>query len=59
MTTCACGKRAKDCAVRLMTKFVGDEDVGVDWNDDFGPLIGVQRGFKTKEKWWAKSGGIR
>ena len=68
-TTCACGSKAKDCALNLMAEFVdgrlptstiplsqrpdtsspGDKRphrVGV----DLGPLIGAQRGFRTREK---------
>jgi uncharacterized protein len=33
-----------------MTKFVGGEDVGMDWSADLGPLVGVKRGFKTRER---------
>lgn len=33
-----------------MSKFVGGEDVRVDWNDDFGPLVDVKRGFETRER---------
>jgi hypothetical protein len=35
--------------VGSMTKFVGGEDVGMDWSADLGPL-GVKRGFKTRER---------
>jgi hypothetical protein len=28
-------------------KFVGGEDIGMDWSADLGPLVGVKRGFGT------------
>ena len=69
-TTCACGSKAKDCALNLMADFVDghlptptapplqqlDEPSGVDQSQrprpriDLGPLIGTQRGFRTREK---------
>lgn len=93
-TTCACGAKAKDCALTKMAEFVdgqmpptpspsppsiviGDEQ-HVETVDserhkarksaegsskrkenrvDFGPLVGVQRGFKTRER-MPNSGGL-
>jgi len=66
-TTCACGSKAKDCALNLMAEFVdgrlptstiplsqrpdtsspGDKRTH---RVDLGPLIGAQRGFRTREK---------
>ena len=66
-TTCACGSKAKDCALNLMAEFVdgclptstvplsqrpdpsstGDKG---SHSVDLGPLIGTQRGFRTREK---------
>jgi hypothetical protein len=63
-TTCACGSKAKDCALNLMADFVDghlptstpsqrpDDSSGVDKRPhrvDLGPLIGAQRGFRTCE----------
>jgi len=66
-TTCACGSKAKDCALNLMAEFVDgrlptptvpmsrppDDSSGVDKRPlkiDLGPLVGAQRGFRTREK---------
>jgi hypothetical protein len=83
-TTCACGARAKDCALSAMARFVDGEftnkppsaaattsrDVGMDATGaagteadgvnargkgkrgriDLGPLVGVKRGFGTRER---------
>ena len=66
-TTCACGSKAKDCALNLMADFVDgrlptssaplsqrtDALNGGDQRPsrmDLGPLIGAQRGFRTREK---------
>jgi hypothetical protein len=66
-TTCACGSKAKDCALNLMAEFVDgrlptssaplsqrpDALNGGDKRPprvDLGPLIGAQRGFRTREK---------
>jgi hypothetical protein len=42
-------EEAKDCAVRLISKFVQGEDVGTGWDGDLGPLAGVERRFKARE----------
>ena len=61
-TTCACGSKAKDCALNLMAEFVDgrlpvpapppferpNEPSGP--RVDLGPLVGAQRGFHTREK---------
>ena len=61
-TTCACGSKAKDCALNLMAEFVDgrlpvpapppfqrpNEPSGS--RVDLGPLVGAQRGFHTREK---------
>ncbi|KAI0054838.1 hypothetical protein BV25DRAFT_376853 [Artomyces pyxidatus] len=68
-TTCACGAKAKDCALNLMAAFVDGQlpvtptassPSASDANHtdgehgskkvDLGPLIGVQRGFRAREK---------
>jgi uncharacterized protein len=66
-TTCACGSKAKDCALNLMAEFVDgrlptsstplsqrpDAMNGGDKRPpriDLGPLIGAERGFRTREK---------
>ena len=66
-TTCACGSKAKDCALNLMAEFVdgrlptstiplsqrSDTSSGGEKRPhgvDLGPLIGAQRGFRTREK---------
>ncbi|KAF5347350.1 hypothetical protein D9756_010001 [Leucocoprinus leucothites] len=64
-TTCACGSKAKDCALNQMAAFV---DAGAVHSDsplspsltallplpgeklDLGPLVGKQRGFRTRER---------
>ena len=67
-TTCACGAKAKDCALTLMAAFVDGEVpdphalLPSSTNDmspngarlprakvDIGPLVGVERGFRTRE----------
>jgi len=48
-TTCACGSKTKDCALTQMAAFV-DGEAGPSKGVDLGPLVGVQRGFKTREK---------
>jgi hypothetical protein len=46
-TTCACGAKARDCALTQMAAFVdGEAPTPV----DLGPLVGVERGFMTQEK---------
>ncbi|KAI0262820.1 hypothetical protein BC834DRAFT_971881 [Gloeopeniophorella convolvens] len=66
-TTCACGSKAKDCALTLMAEFVdgrlpapaaasspqASEPSGAEHlppTVNLGPLVGVQRGFRTREK---------
>ncbi|KAF8261831.1 hypothetical protein EI94DRAFT_1745057, partial [Lactarius quietus] len=65
-TTCACGSKAKDDALNLMTEFVdgrlpvpastlpqrpNDTDMGSSHHRvNLGPLVGAQRGFHTREK---------
>jgi hypothetical protein len=51
-TTCACGAKANDCALKLMAAFVdGDLPPKPNLeNIDLGPLVGSSRGFKTREK---------
>jgi hypothetical protein len=66
-TTCACGSKAKDCALNLMAEFVdgrlptssaplSQQPDALNGGDkrpprvDLGPLIGAQRGFRTREK---------
>ena len=61
-TTCACGSKAKDCALTLMAAFVdGDlpnphvrqtspSQTSSNAKLDLGPLVGVERGFRTREK---------
>jgi hypothetical protein len=66
-TTCACGSKAKDCALNLMAEFVDGclptSTVPLSQRPDpsstgdkgshrvnLGPLIGTQRGFRTREK---------
>jgi len=39
----------KDCEDRLMSEFIGGEDVRMGWNGDLGPLAAVERGFKARE----------
>jgi len=65
-TTCACGARARNCALTQMAAFV-DRLEGVKGGSrekdheeppvDLGPLIGAKRGFRTKER-IGGSGGI-
>ncbi|CAA7271813.1 unnamed protein product [Cyclocybe aegerita] len=63
-TTCACGARARDCALTQMAAFVDGQSQlltprnhhGVTHDDeqekdvDLGPLVGRKRGFKTRER---------
>ncbi|KAL0952277.1 hypothetical protein HGRIS_006567 [Hohenbuehelia grisea] len=50
-TTCACGAKAKDCALTQMAAFVdGELDSYTAPPVDLGPLVGRQRGFKTRER---------
>lgn len=52
-TTCACGAKAKDCALARMAAFVeGEESMAGTPNQhvDLGPLVGKTRGFKTRER---------
>ncbi|KAJ8503462.1 hypothetical protein ONZ45_g10843 [Pleurotus djamor] len=68
-TTCACGSKARDCAIALASTFI-DADLsqppptsspGAGPSTlppiDLGPLVGTQRGFRTREK-LPHSGGI-
>jgi uncharacterized protein len=59
--TCACGAKAKDCALEVMERFVDGDVGGPDAMKgvvepgkknkiDLGPLVGVTRGFGTREK---------
>ena len=61
-TTCACGARAKDCALTQMAAFVdGETKSGTEGHHpDLGPLVGVERGFMTREKvpWSGGMGGV-
>lgn len=60
---CACGKRAKDCAVGLMTSFISWSVFGMDWSADLGLLVGIKGRFKwgqRVEDWtyeWRHGGG--
>jgi hypothetical protein len=58
-TTCACGARARDCALTQMAAFV-DGEIESGGRVNLGPLIGVERGFKTREKvpWSGGMGGV-
>ena len=59
-TTCACGSNARDCALAQMERFVNDDRLnplhqhghsGVEGEHvDLGPLIGRERGFRTRPK---------
>ena len=42
-TTCACSTKARDCV--LITEFVENQPTPI----DLGPLIGIERGFRTRE----------
>ncbi|KLO06109.1 hypothetical protein SCHPADRAFT_910550 [Schizopora paradoxa] len=59
---CACGKNAKDCAVRWMERFVdgGAESVrgGPEASSDLGPLIGQKRGVRTRVRGGLATGGM-
>ncbi|KAF7419436.1 hypothetical protein PC9H_002026 [Pleurotus ostreatus] len=61
-TTCACGAKAKDCAIAQAAAFVDGYSAyspgpGTSKPIDLGPLVGVERGFRTREK-VPLSGGI-
>ena len=43
-------EEVKDYATRLVKRFVQGEDVGTGWNGDLGPLAGVKRRFKVRER---------
>jgi hypothetical protein len=54
-TTCACGSKARHCALNQMAAFVDSDPsrlLSPSDNVDLGPLIGPgkQRGFRTKER---------
>jgi hypothetical protein len=49
-TMCACGKRAKDCAVGLMTSFISWSVFGMDWSADLGLLVGIKGRFKWGQR---------
>jgi len=62
-TTCACGARARECALTQMAAFVDGHPIGCgkerstahDSDDepdrvDVGPLVGRKRGFRTRER---------
>ena len=52
-TTCACGTRARDCAINRMAAFVDGVPTGSgqpEQHVDLGPLVGRKRGFKTRER---------
>lgn len=55
-TTCACGAKAKDCALAQMEAFVDREVADAaelrseEGKVDLGPLVGATRGFKTRER---------
>ncbi|KII84205.1 hypothetical protein PLICRDRAFT_58008 [Plicaturopsis crispa FD-325 SS-3] len=56
-TTCACGSSARDCALAQMAAFVdGQLPDAPEVKPDLGPLIGVERGFRTRER--VPSGGM-
>ncbi|KXN90228.1 SET domain-containing protein 3 [Leucoagaricus sp. SymC.cos] len=52
-TTCACGEKAKDCALNQMAAFVEANQLD---HVDLGPLVGKERGFRTREKLPLSSG---
>ncbi|EKM74756.1 hypothetical protein AGABI1DRAFT_132875 [Agaricus bisporus var. burnettii JB137-S8] len=52
-TTCACGSKARDCVLNQMAAFVEHDRL---LNVDLGPLIGKQRGFRTRERVPSSSG---
>ncbi|KAF4585096.1 hypothetical protein EYR40_001932 [Pleurotus pulmonarius] len=61
-TTCACGAKARDCAIAQAAAFVDGYSAcspgpGPSKPIDLGPLVGVERGFRTREK-VPLSGGI-
>ena len=51
-TACACGARAKNCAVTQMAAFVNGDMNIIHHPEkvDLGPLVGKRRGFRTKER---------
>jgi hypothetical protein len=64
-TTCACGSRARDCALAPMERFVNaDDELPPNPDDltelhepvDLGPLISKERGFRTRPKFKGASG---
>lgn len=63
---CACGKNAKDCAVRWMEQFVDGGAEGVQREasaeppaKDLGPLIGTKRGVRTRVRGGLATGGMK
>lgn len=48
--TCACGSSAKDCALAQMAQFVDGPVPPSPQQVDLGPLVGENRGFRTREK---------
>ncbi|KAF8637223.1 hypothetical protein AX17_002974 [Amanita inopinata Kibby_2008] len=57
-TTCACGARAKNCAITQMAAFVDSEAThAAGKRVDLGPLVGARRGFRTRER-VPHSGGL-
>ncbi|KAK7021380.1 SET domain-containing protein 3 [Paramarasmius palmivorus] len=56
-TNCACGSRARDCAVKRMKEFVESGPSSHEEDVDLGPLIGAKRGFRTRER-IPGSGGV-
>ncbi|EKM75047.1 hypothetical protein AGABI1DRAFT_132666 [Agaricus bisporus var. burnettii JB137-S8] len=52
-TTCACGSKARDCVLNQMAAFVEHDRL---LNVNLGPLIGKQRGFRTRERVPSSSG---
>lgn len=57
-TTCACGTRVRDCALSRLAEFVDGQIPPIPFPDvDLGPLVGSERGFRTKER-NPRSGGM-
>ena len=52
-TTCACGVNATHCALTQIAAFV---DAANPHPSDLGPLVGTQRGFRTRERLVSASG---
>ena len=52
-TTCACGVNATHCALTQIAAFV---DAVHPHSSDLGPLVGTQRGFRTRERLVSASG---